>query len=60
MKIKLIDILQKYVAPSVLGGITVDSYRRQIHSHPQDILNIKESSSKEIKNATRIMGRNNG
>ena len=60
MKIKLIDILQKYVERSVLGGITVDSYRRQIHSHPQDILNIKESSSKEIKNATRIMGRKNG
>jgi len=48
MKTRLMDILQKYVAPSVLGVITVDSYRRQVLSHRQDISNIKKTTSEEI------------
>lgn len=49
MKIKLIDMLQKYVAPSILGFITIDNYRRQNSSHQKDISNIKQITSEEMK-----------
>ena len=48
MKSRLIDVLQKYVAPSVLGVITVDSYRRQIYSHKQEISEIKNTSNEAL------------
>lgn len=46
---KLLEILRKYVAPGVLGSITIDSYRRQVHSHNKDMLNIKNETSDNIK-----------
>lgn len=44
---KLLDILKKYVAPGILGSITIDSYRRQIQSQHQEMLN-KEHSLEEL------------
>ena len=44
---KLLDLLKKYIAPGILGGITLDSYRRQLYSQKQEILN-KEISQKKI------------
>jgi hypothetical protein len=49
MKTKLMDILQKYVAPSVLGVITVDSYRRQVYSHKTEITQINKVNNEEIR-----------
>jgi hypothetical protein len=34
---KLLDLLKKYVVPSVLTGISLDSYRRQIGGHTQEL-----------------------
>jgi hypothetical protein len=48
MKTKLVELLQRYVAPSVLGVITIDSYRRQVHSHQKELLNIKQNSNTEL------------
>jgi hypothetical protein len=34
---KLIDVLKKYVIPSILTTISIDSYRRQIGAHSQEL-----------------------
>lgn len=47
---KFLELLRKYVAPSILAGITVDSYRRQVYSHQQDLSNIKQMNIQELTN----------
>src|SRR5271156_4356185 len=44
---KLLDVLKKYVIPSVLTTISIDSYRRQIESHSQE-LNKLELDKNEV------------
>jgi len=36
-KMKLLDVLKKYVIPSVLTTISIDSYRRQLVGHSQEL-----------------------
>ena len=47
---KVFDFLKKYLAPGILGAITVDSYRRQIKSDRQGILQeaLKNKSEREL------------
>lgn len=48
MRPRLLDVLHKYVAPAVLGAITVDSYKRQVYSHQQEISDITKISTEAI------------
>jgi hypothetical protein len=34
---KYLNIMKNYLAPTVLGAITIDSYRRQVISHNKEL-----------------------
>lgn len=49
---KVFDFLKKYLAPGILGAITVDSYRRQLISERQGALQeaLRNKSERELAN----------
>jgi len=46
---KLLNVLKNYVAPTILGAITIDSYRRQVFSHTKEIIEIKNTNKQKIE-----------
>jgi hypothetical protein len=38
---KILNLMKIYLAPTVLGAITIDSYRRQVLSHNKELTEIK-------------------
>jgi conjugal transfer/entry exclusion protein len=48
---RLMELLKKYLVPGVLGGISVDSYRRTIYSHKKEIENLKTNISDQLEAA---------
>jgi archaellum component FlaC len=46
---KLLDILKKYVIPSVLTTISIDSYRRQIVAHSQELDKLELNKNEVIQ-----------
>lgn len=52
MNNRIYQLLKKYVGPSVLGGITIDGYRRQVFSHQREIqeLNNKNAANLNLAN----------
>ena len=45
---KLLDLMKKYLAPSVLGAITIDSYRREVLSHNKDLTELKNMNKEQL------------
>lgn len=56
MKTRLISFLQKYLAPSILGPITVHSEIRQVYSHQQEISIIKKLLVRISEKCSNIQG----
>jgi len=45
---KLLDLIKKYLAPSVLGAITINSYSRQVISLNKDLTEIKNMNKEQL------------
>jgi hypothetical protein len=46
---KLLDVLKKYVIPSVLTTISIDSYRRQVVGHSQELSKLELDKNEVIQ-----------
>jgi len=45
---KYLNIMKNYLAPTVLGTITNDSYRRQVYSHNKELSEIKNMNTEQL------------
>jgi len=45
---KYLNIMKNYLAPTVLGAITIDSWRRQVYSHDKELLKLKNMNTEQL------------
>ena len=45
---KLLDLMKKYLAPTVLGAITIDSYRRDVLSHHKELTELSNMNKEQL------------
>jgi hypothetical protein len=45
---KILNLMKNYLTPTVLGAITIDSYRRQVYSHNKELTEIKNMNKEQL------------
>jgi hypothetical protein len=45
---KYLNIMKNYFAPTVLGAITIDSYRRQVLSLNKELTEVKNMTNEQL------------